>query len=289
MEKQQSASIELIEHYYQINRYDQVVKFIKNVMDEQIENARLWYMLGYSNYQLNCYEEAEEQLIESMRLGAAREHALFILGHLYMETEQYKKSEEAFLEALRIDPNDAQTHASYALLMKKLGHREKAKMLIGKALELEPGNPHVLRYYFRLEGLTSEKAKRLQALEHYMNSGDSELSKLVQLGMHASLQNNTGEALEYFRQAFLLKPEDQQLLTILEEMTIQNHPLLMPLRLVERIGGPAVIWGIGIGMYFLLHLLGLNDLGTLWVFIYLLFVIYSWIAQPLVRTIRKKK
>lgn len=289
MTEQQSISIEMIEHYYEIKRYEQVVKLIKNTMDEHIENSRIWYMLGFSNYQLSSYKEAEEQLIESVRLGMVRVPVLFILGHVYMETEQYQKAEDAFLEGLRLDPNHAEIHASYAYLMKKTGHRSKAKMLIQKALELEPGNAHVLRFYFRLEGITSEKNKQMQVLEQYMNSGDSELTKLIQLGIHASLHKKTKEAREYFRQAFLLKPDDPYLLSVMEEMEIQNHPLLAPLRLVDRIGGAIVIMIIAIGIYILLNLLGLDEIAVMWGLAYLVFVIYSWTAQLLVRILWKRR
>lgn len=288
MTEQQPLSIEMIEHYYEISRYEQVIKFIADILDEHFENARIWYMLGFSNYQLNFYEEAEEQLLEAMRLGYAREHVLSILGHLYMETEKFQKSEEAFLEALRFNPNNAEIHASYAYLMKKLGHRNKSKQLIHKALALDPENDHVLRYYFRLEAITEKKQQQMQAFERYMNSGDSELSKLIQLGLHATLQNKENEAREYYRQAFLLKPDDPHLLTILEETDIQNHPLLAPLRLMDRIGGPFVIWGLGIGIFLLLQFSGLNLLSIIWIVGYLFFVAYTWLALPFVKLLQKK-
>ncbi|MGN7477438.1 tetratricopeptide repeat protein [Solibacillus silvestris] len=288
MIEQQPLSIEMIEHYYEIDRFQQVVDSIKDILHEHLENGRLWYMLGFSNYQLNFYEDAEEQLLEAMRLGYAREHTLYILGHIYMETEKFQKSEEAFLEALRIDPNHAQVHASYAYLMKKLGHRKKSQQLIQRAMELDPENAHVLRYYFRLEAITDKKQQQMQALEHYMNSGDSELSKLIQLGLHASLQNKEKEAREYYRQAFLLKPDDPQLLAVLEEMDVHNHPLLAPLRLMDRIGGPFVVWGLGIGIFILLLFSGLNYLSTAWIILYFLFTSYTWLAMPLVKILRKK-
>lgn len=49
-----------------------------------------------------------------------------------------------------------------------------------------------------------------------MNSNDSELNKLVILGNHAFLHIKEKEAQEYFRQAFLLNPENKSTLSFLE-------------------------------------------------------------------------
>ncbi|WP_077212167.1 tetratricopeptide repeat protein [Bacillus dakarensis] len=285
--EEKSLSMETIEYYFQIQRYEHTIKLIKEAMNEQIENGRLWYMLGFSHYQLNDYDVAEEQLIESMRLGMNRAVVFPILGHLYLETERFQKAEEAFLETLRLNPTDVRTHASYAFLMAKAGQRKKAKALIYKALELDPEDAHVLRYYLRLEGLTSKGKQQMTALEQYMNSSDSELAKLIQLGVLASLQDRVAEAKEHFRQAFLLNPEDKKLLAILEEMDIQNHPLSAPNRLIMKFGGPLVFWVIGLGVMFLLQAVGFPTLAAIWLLVYMLFVIYTWISLPIVRLIRK--
>jgi len=289
MSEQRIMPIETIEYYFGIRRYDQVVEFVKDAFGEQAENARLWYMLGFSNYQLDLYDEAEEQLMEAIRLGMEETVVLPILGHLYMETNRFQKAEEAFLDTLRQNPNDAQTHASYAYLMKKTGYRKKAKLLMNKALELDPENAHVLRYYLRLEGLNHKKNQEILALEQYMNSADSELSKLIVLGVHASLHKKVKEAREYFRQAFLLQPEDKKLLSILEELDIQGHPLLAPNRLVDRLGGPAVFWAIGIGMLLILHWFGQDLAGAIWLYGYVGLALYTWISLPLIKMIRKMK
>lgn len=288
MIEQKSPSLEMIEHYYAIHRYDQVVNFIKEILPEHLENGRIWYMLGYSHYQLNSFEDAEEQLFEAMRQGYPRDLVLSILGHLYMESEKYQKSEQAFLDALQYNPNNAHIHASYALLMKKLGHREKATQLIHKALALDPEDAHVLHYYFRLEAITENKQKQMQALEHYMNSGDSELSKLLQLGMHASLQKKEKEAREYYTQAFLLNPNDPQLLAIMEEINIPNHPLMTPMRIMNKIGGPFVVWGLGIAIFIVLQYFGLDVLSVILIMFYMIFVVYTWLAEPIVKLLRKR-
>jgi len=288
-EEYEESSLEVIEHYFGIGKYPQVIELINEELHNKISNSWLWYMLGYSNYAINEYDKAEEQFQEAMRLGYDEAIIFDILGHLYMETKRWQEAEEAFLEALRINPNDAGTHAGYAVLMKQTGHRKKAKLLINKALELDPEDSYVLRRNLILEGMNRNKEQQILALEQYMNSTDSESSKLLTLGKSATLRNNKKEAKEYYRQAFLLNPEDQTLLSILKELEITTHPLLAPNRFIERLGGPAIIWFVGIGLTFLLLALGFDSLAMLFLQCYVVLTLYTWISVPLVKRLRKLK
>ena len=286
-EEYEEPSFEVIEHYFDIGKYTQVIELINEELPDHFENSRLWYMLGYSNYAINEFDEAEEQFHEAIRLGYDEDIIFYFLGHLYMQTERWQEAEEAFLEALRLNPNDAETHAAYAVLMKKTGYRKKAKLLINKALELDPENSYVLRINFILEGVHGNKEQQILALEQYMNSADSEMAKLLHLGINASFRNNEKEAKEYYRQAFLLNPEDQTLLSILEEMEITAHPLLAPNRFIERLGGPAIIWLVGIGMTFLLLAIGVDNIAMVFLQCYVVLALYTWISVPLVKGLRK--
>ncbi len=285
----EEPSFEVIEHYFDIGKYPQVIELINEELHDNIENSWLWYMLGYSNYATQEFEEAEEQLLEAMRLGFDEEIVLNVLGHIYMGTERWQDAEEAFLEGLRINPHDAETHAAYAVLMKLTGYRKKSKLLINKALELDPENSYVLRRNFILQGVHGSKEQQILTLEQYMNSADSEVAKLLHLGINASFRNNEKEAKEYYRQAFLLNPEDQTLLSILEEMEITTHPLLALNRLMERLGGPAIFWVLGIGLTFLFLALGFDDLGMVLIKCYVVLALYTWISVPLVKGLRKIK
>lgn len=289
MNEQQSVSLETINYFFDIGKYDRVIELGKEALRDHYNNAYLWYMLGYSNHQVDDYDEAEEQLIEAMNLGYNRVHILTVLGIMYMDQRKSQKAEETFLEALRLDPNDAVAHASYALLMRKTGHSKKAHALIKKAIELNPENAYVLRTNLAFESINDNKQHQMEALEQYMNCGDTEFVKLIQLGINANNQNNIKESREYFRQAYLLKPEDKQLLATLERIDFVSHPLLGPNHLVTRLGGPMTFWVIGVFCVFLLTSLGLETALRIFVICYLALALYTWISEPLVKLIMKKR
>lgn len=285
---EQSNLIQTIEHYFIIDKYDRVIELGREALEENYRDRKLWYMLGYSNYQLEHYAEAEEQLIEAMNLGFDKEIVFYMLGHLYMDTKRWKESEDAFLETLRINPNNAEAHAGYAKLMRKTGHRKKSKELLKKAIELDPMNGYVLRLYFQMEVVNNkDHSERFQVLEKYLESGDSEISKHIQLGLHASFRGKMKEAREHYREAYLLNPENKELLEILEDMEVNAHPLLAPNRLMGRIGGPVGFWLLFMVLISIFALLKQYQLVIWFGTFYFIFCIYTWISIPLVLIIRK--
>ena len=286
---QEKNSVELIEHYFFLNRFEQAKALLPQALEEEPENAYLWYMLGYSNYALEKFGDAEQQFLEALRLGLDTEAVFYILGRLYLSTERWQESEEMFLETLRLNPNNTEAHAYYALLMKKTGNKKKAKLLINKALEIDPENAEALRLHFYIEGVNESRKEQMLTLERYLNSGDSEMTKLLQLGIDAVFRNKVKEAKEYFRQAYLSNPEEKELLEILKDYEVASHPLLAPNRMADKLGGPVGTWFIGGGMVILLLLIGLEHVALVWVVCYTALALYTWVSEPLVKVIMKAK
>lgn len=206
-----------------------------------------------------------------------------------MVTEQWQKAEEAFLEALHNNPNDADVYSAYAILMNMTDHRKKGSLFLEKALELDSNSTVVLQLYSLTE-MTAKKEKHNNALALYMNSTDSEFAKLIHLGWSADFHNRFKEAREYYRQAFVIKPEDKRILSNLEELEINTHPLLLPNRIVERLGGIGFVLMIWIILCILLDKLISNDnfVNHLLRFS-IFFTLYYFISIPIVKGLRKWK
>lgn len=285
--EQQSFSIDTIQNCFQNERYDQVVELINEVINKHGENGDLWYMLGYSNYQLEVYDEAEAQLIKAIEFGMDEEVVLPVLGHVYMELEQYHKAEGAFIETMRLNPKNAAALANYAYLLYRDGLIDKAKLMIHKAWELDKEDPQVLRYSLHIEGFYHRKGPEMIALEEYIEASDSELATFITLGVQAALQHKIKKARDHFRQALLLKPEDQNLLAILEEMETECHPLLAPNRLIAQMS-KSTYWSIGIGLFLLLQWFGLEKASIIWLCGSIGLIFYTRISEPIVRKLRKR-
>ena len=288
MIKEEAISLELVEHYFHMNRYEQVIEIFKDDMGEYINNGLAWYILGYSNFSLENYELAEEQIKEALHLGLNEESLFHILGMIYINTERWQEAERTLLEVLRINPRHIEAHASYAYLMKLVGQRKKASLLIRKALEMNPEDGRTLRLHYLIEELGNGKKEQINSIEKYMNSDDSELEKLLHLGRTAQNQNDAKKAIEYYGQAFALNPENKNLLQTLEELEIVAHPLLAPNRLAGKLGW-GLTWIIAIGLTILLFSLDFDTIGTIWFYTWIVFFIYIYLSVPIVKFLLKRK
>lgn len=287
--EKENTPMALIEHYFAIGRYTNVISLVKQRMAEDMENKELWYMLAVCHYSIGQYEEAFEPFLKAFQLGYDKGVIYYFLGGIYMATEQWQKAEESFLEALHNNPNDAYVYSAYAILMKMTGHRKKGSLLVEKALALDPNSTAVL-YHYTLTEMAAKKEKHNTALALYMNSADSEFAKLIHLGWSAAFNNRFKEAKEYYRQAFLIKPEDKRILSNLEELEIKTHPLLLPYRIVERIGGIGFVFIMWLILCLLLDNLISNDnfVNHLLRFS-IFFTLYYFISIPIVKGLRKWK
>ncbi len=278
----------LIEHYFAIGKYTNVIPLVKQRIADDMENKELWYKLAVSHYAMGQYKEALELFHKAFQFGYDKSVIYYFIGGIYMAMEKWQKAEESFLEALRNNPNNADIYSAYAILMKITGHRKKGSLLLEKALALDPNSTVVLHHYL-LTAMAAKKEQHNYALALYMNSADSKFSKLIHLGWSVAFYNRFKEAKEYYRQAFVIKPEDKGILSTLEALEIKTHPLLLPNRIVERLGGIGFVlmmWIIlcilldtFVNEYFLNHLLRFSIFLTL----------YYFISIPIVKGLRKWK
>ncbi|UZM97761.1 hypothetical protein OL548_22440 [Lysinibacillus sp. MHQ-1] len=133
--EKENTPMALIEHYFAIGRYTNVISLVKQRMAEDMENKELWYMLAVSHYSIGQYEEAFEPFLKAFQLGYDKGVIYyFFRRHLYGNGTVAKKQKNLFLEALHNNPNDAYVYSAYAILMKMTGHRKKRQFISRKKL-----------------------------------------------------------------------------------------------------------------------------------------------------------
>jgi tetratricopeptide (TPR) repeat protein len=279
--------LSLIQHYLEMGRYEKVIDLAREGLAERPDDGYLHYIMALSYYQLEDYQDSEDHLNEAAAHGFDSEYIASLRGDLFLSTEQWKESEYWYLEALRENPLNASIHASYGYLMMKTGHDKKGKQLLHKALELEPDNPHVLRYVHLFKLAKDNQEEQLLALERYIHTSDDEVSKLIQMGLNELYNGKEKAAREHFRQAFILQPTNQSLRELLAAFESDHHWLLLPHRFVNKIGGPVVLYVGGLGSIFGTAALGWNTVSNVLLVSYLAYVVYSWSAIGIVKLIQK--
>lgn len=272
---------DVIQHYFNIGRYEAAAPIIENLLRRDPENSTALFQMAVVEMSREDLPKARELCREALRFGYNEIIGYGFIGSTYQHEGKYKEAEEAFLSALEKDPLNGELIASYGYLMHQAGHDKKALALLDQARELEPYsyrvNQIILLFYFA----KADTKKQQEYIQKVMETSADEVQNLINIAMFHELKGEVKDARECYRQAFLLNPEDQNILDLLRHYDSLTHPLFAPHRLVEKIGGPAVVW---IGFIVIVLLLKSLDLYIpLIIFggIYILYAIYSWTAPLL--------
>jgi tetratricopeptide (TPR) repeat protein len=278
-EKELSA----IQHFFEMERYDEAVKHIELVLRSNPEDPAGHYYFAVVQFSKEQYEAARSYCENALKFGYDSETCYHLIGITYREQKKYKEAEKAYLRALETNPQSAEVHASYGYLMLLTGFDDKALNLLEEALNLDASSPTVNQYILKYYFAKSDVKKQQQYIQHLMEDASSEVQKLVNLAVFHELQDEVKEARELYRQAFLLDPKNKDLLAILEMIDESAHPIYLPHRAMNKIGGPGVVWVIVMAILFITYYMGHYVIVVGFLLLYILFCIYTWTASHLYR------
>lgn len=267
-----------INHLFSIERYGEAKKHIENLFSLNPHDATAFYYMAVVYYYQGDMSEARAFCEQALLNGYDEETSYHFIGTTYDHQKKYREAEEAYLKALELNPESGEIHASYGYMMLKAGFEEKAIALLEAALRLDPEseriNQYVLQYYFA----KSATEKQLHYIQKVMESGSSEMQKLLNLAIFHELKQEDKQAREYYRQAFLLDPTNEYLLYILDQYDEKVHPLFWAERIMKKLGGPAVIWVSFIVIILALNYFKLYIPLVIFAAVYILFCVYTWLA-----------
>ncbi|WP_459502184.1 tetratricopeptide repeat protein [Bacillus sp. C1] len=277
------------QHYYEIGHIETAQQKLETLLSYNPQHAGALYFLGCCYADLEQYDEAKELCLSALQHGYNPEEVYYTLGHIYTNTNELEKAEQSFLNVLYSDPSNAQAMAKYAFILLKTGHIEKAKQLIQEAVEVNPSDPTVLHYQFILLLAIGTKREIEESLKDNYYVSDNEVNFLVKLGLHAASRKRYREAYKYYRQAFLLAPNNKELLEILEEAEELIHPIFFPNVLVDKVGGPLIFWAISFGTVGLFAALEWKNVSVFAILFYFIICIWSWLSTPMYKLYKKIK
>ncbi|WP_070119684.1 tetratricopeptide repeat protein [Bacillus marinisedimentorum] len=280
-QEQRANDIRMIEHLFGMERYEDASPYIEKLLGANPEDGYALYLMGVVHLSRGDYRAARELVQEAIRNGYDEVDALSFIGTVYRYENNYREAERAYLRSLELDPEQAEVHALYGYLMMLTGHDAKAVRLLDEALKLAPDSDYVNTYAFRYYLAKGDKARQAEQLQRVLETSSSEVQRLVNLAIFHVVKNDKKAAREYYRQAFMLDPADQNILSLLEELDRENHPIFFTDRLMEKIGGPAVLYIGFAAITFLLFWLGLDQLAIMVLVSYIILAVYSWVSPLL--------
>jgi Flp pilus assembly protein TadD len=226
------------------------------------------------------YDDAAGAAGVGLAIDPSSTTLLAVLGLAHKNRGHLGKAETAFLSALRLAPDDPTLLSQYALVLAQGGADQKAERMIARAREIAPDNSVVMRTRIALAYLLGRDddatGRSRELLEH------APLDPVAHsvLGSIASKRGSARQARRHFEEAARYELDDDMVEVALHARALA-HPLMLPLWPLYRLG-VVKTWLLGIGVFAILTAVELYVLASIWIFAYLLMVVYSWVAPPLI-------
>lgn len=162
----------------------------------------------------NEYEKAEDALVKALKIDSTNRSILYDLGALYERQKKYIEATETFETLLRHHPDYAPAANYLGYMWVDQGIRlEEAKVLIEKALAVEPKNGAYLDsyawVYFKLGNYEKAYEYMILALKEYRDDP----IMFEHLGDILVKLKKYSEAVGAYTQALSLKPDNADIIT----------------------------------------------------------------------------
>ena len=276
------------QHYYNLGKHEQALDLINKALSERPHDGYALYMRAACLFDGRRYQEALEACMESSKAGFSPEAVHELFATIYNNIPNFAKAEEHLLETLRLNPQNVSALAKYSLLMYETGHIEKSETLMAEAMKIDPFDTSVLEVKLAIQESRGKTENWQEDFQNYTENAESEYNRLILLGNHHLGKKQFGKANEYFRQAFLIHPENKELLEILDGLKRELSPMFFPLRIFWYVN-PAFVWVGCIIIVGLLKALGFDSVAVVFVSVYLIFALYTWLVRPLYKLFHRKQ
>ena len=137
---------------YKKQKFIEVIKIGKDLLDNYPNDLQLIYILGLSSIKLKNFIEAEKYF--ERLLSARKSHELYyIFGNIQKKLRKYKNAITSFEHALKLNPKFSEAYNSLGNAKKSLDLRDEAERCYRKAINLKEDN---IEAFFNLATILKE-------------------------------------------------------------------------------------------------------------------------------------
>jgi tetratricopeptide (TPR) repeat protein len=136
------AQIKAAEMYYQIQRFDAAIEFLKRANQIKPEDYDTLVNLGNAYFDAARYEDAEKSYTAALLKKSDDINLRNDLGltYIFRQPPDYDRAIREFLLSLEKDPNHPQALQNLTVAYTKKGDAEKAKATLARLEALDPAN-----------------------------------------------------------------------------------------------------------------------------------------------------
>ena len=212
--------------------------------------ATLILQMAQQQFDAGDLEQAERTLSEALQIDRSNGQLYTLAGRVAMERSQLERAYHRFKLAIEMDSTLALPHYYQAIVLQRWTHFEAALDFYSRAYELEPDNAGYLLAMTEMLVILDRSDEAMKVLTDKMAYFDLNAGIRVAIGRLYMMRNQPAQALEYFHQAYLIRPDD---LNIREDLAtaqlrtgkpheavrnfelIRNHPNYANRRDIKRV------------------------------------------------------
>ena len=280
-------AIDKARHFLGVERADLAQAELEAALSQDPEDVEALRLMSAVHLTQRKKVEALDAIEAALALEADDPWSHAMRGQVLVTLGRNREAEEALLRSLELNPVDPVTYWRYGLLMHKTGHLDKALRLARRGLELDPEDAdlhtleaHLLVEQKRVAEASASSGHGLRLAPDDATSHAAEARRLYHAG-------HPLKARAAMREAVRLDPSDVDYQEAFLELDRFCRPVGLPSfwlnRVMERIPGSWFgLWALFVGFLMFGDRLGIPDPITGSVVIgYLVLVVYSWTASPI--------
>ena len=141
------AQIAAAEAYYQIEKFDEAIGFLKAANKLKPDDREIIVHLGNANFDAEHYDEAEKWYVAALAKKADDVNVRTDLGltFVFRSPPNYDRAIQEFNRSLEIDPNHLQSLQNITVSYTKKGDVVKANAALAKLEGVDPSNKSIAK------------------------------------------------------------------------------------------------------------------------------------------------
>ena len=152
------AQMKAAEMYYQIQRFDGAIEFLKQANKLKSDDYETIVNLGNSYFDAGQYAEAEKWYAAALAKKSDDVNVRTDLGltFIFRDTPNYDRAIQEFTRSLELDPNHVQSLQNLTVAYTKKGDAAKAKETLARLETLNATNPAISKLRDDIQKLESK-------------------------------------------------------------------------------------------------------------------------------------
>lgn len=152
------AQMKAAELYYQIQRFDGAIEFLKKANELQPDNYEVVVNLGNSYFDADRYDEAEKAYSKALEKKPDDLNVRTDLGltFLFRGTPDYDRAIQEFKRVLNADPNHVQALQNLTVAYTKKSDKASATSTLAKLEQVDSGNAAITKLREEIQKMGSK-------------------------------------------------------------------------------------------------------------------------------------